>query len=185
MTTGHALDSETRSLGPLATFRAMGRFFKRNLTGKSGAAVAIWRVEAWMATPLALLLVATLGRWEGALAMGGVMAVYAAIFLFLLDGENVVTEMQGWTGKRSWTRWIAPPASDRGKVARHWLVLPALVMFFGPFWRAVTFHIAAVPRALAYVLSVGGSFPHSLLWTGLVVGGLYETAIRPAFEAAF
>jgi hypothetical protein len=58
-----------------------------------------------------------------------------------------------------------------------------LVIVFGPFWRAVTFQVAAIPRIPAYALSVGGSFPHSLLWTGLVVGGLYEAAIRPTFES--
>jgi hypothetical protein len=92
-------------------------------------------------------------------------------------------EMRAWSRRRRWTRWIAPRETQTGRAARHWLVLPALVMVFGPFWRAVTFHIAAVPRTLAYGLSVGGSFPHSLFWTGLVVGGLYETAIRPAFES--
>ena len=180
MATAETFAPEPTSSGPIATFRAMGRFFKRNLTRKSAAAVAIWRVEVWMATPLALLLVATLGRWEGALAMGVVMAVYAAVFLFLLDGERVVDEMRTWTSKRRWTRWMAP----REMRAHHlWLMLPALVMFTGPFWRAVAFHIAAVPRTIAYVVGVGGSFPHTLFWTGVVVGGLYEGAIRPAFES--
>lgn len=179
MTTAETAARDTPSSGPIGTFRAMGRFFKRNLTKKSGAAVAIWRVEVWMATPLALLLVATLGRWEGALAMGVVMAAYAAIFLFLLDGERVVDEMRDWASQRRWTRWMAPRET---KAHHHWLVLPALVMVTGPFWRAVVFHIAAVPRTIAYVVGVGGSFPHTLFWTGLVVGGIYEAAIRPAFE---
>jgi hypothetical protein len=87
--------------------------------------------------------------------------------------------MRDWAGKSSWTRWTAPKETG----GHRWVLLTALVMIFGPFWRAVTFHIAAIPRMPAYFLSVGGSFPHSLFWTGLVVGGLYETAIRPAFES--
>jgi hypothetical protein len=62
--------------GPFAFFKATGRFFKRNLTKKSGAALAIWRVEARLATPFALVLVATLGA--GTARHGGGMAAYAA-----------------------------------------------------------------------------------------------------------
>ncbi|MEO6198080.1 MAG: hypothetical protein ABIP58_08245 [Dehalococcoidia bacterium] len=183
MATEQALAPSSEPTGPIATFRAMGQFFKRNLTRRSAAAVAIWRVEVWMATPLALLFVATLGRWEGALAMGVVMAAYAAVFLFLLDGERVVEEMRAWTGKRRWTRWLTPHEAKSRR--HHWLLLPALVMLTGPFWRAVAFHVTTVPRTLAYATAVGGSFPHALFWTGLVVGGLYEGAIRPAFGSLF
>jgi hypothetical protein len=172
-------DLETGSRGPLAFFRDAGRFFKRNLTRKSGAALVVWRIETWMATPAALLFVATLGRWEGALAMGALMAAYAAIFLLLLEGERVIVDIREWAAKRSWTRWAAP----RETGGHRWALLTGLVMVFGPFWRAVTFQVAAIPRIPAYALSVGGSFPHSLLWTGLVVGGLYEAAIRPTFES--
>ena len=55
-------------------------------------------------------------------------------------------------------------------------------MFLGPFWRAVTFHLFHTRRLPAYTLSVGGSIPHSLLWTGLVLGGLWEGLIRPFLE---
>ena len=182
MATEQALAPSSEPTGRFATFRALRGFFKRNLTRKTGAAVAVWRVEARMATPLALLLVATLGRWEGALAMGAVMAVYAAVFLFLLDGENVVGEMREWAGRKPFARWMTPGPMGR-TVQHHLVTLPAVIMVFGPFWRAVTLHIAAVPRFPSYALSVGGSFPHSLFWTGIVVGGLYEAAIRPAFEA--
>jgi hypothetical protein len=186
MSTEAVLDSAAAPSGRFGTFRALGGFFKRNLTPRTGAAVTIWRVEARLATPLALLFIATLGRWEGALAMGAVMAVYAAVFLFLLDGERVVDEMRDWTGQRRWgRRWVVHDQHG-GSAGKHRLLLiPAMVMVLGPFWRAVSFHVGSVPRWPAYGLSVGGSFPHSLLWTGLVMGGIYELAIRPLFEAVF
>ncbi|MEE8346970.1 MAG: hypothetical protein V3S20_06460, partial [Dehalococcoidia bacterium] len=45
-------------------------FLRRYLRPRTGAALVLWRVEAYMALPLALLLIATLGRWPGALVMG-------------------------------------------------------------------------------------------------------------------
>jgi len=163
-------------------------FVRQKVTPKLGAALAMWRVEAKLATPLALLLIATLGRWNGALAMGGVMAAYSALFLFLLDGEPVVDDLRGWMRGRRWMRRYVLPVAERddriGAVHRC-LALPATVMLLGPFWRAVTYHLFRLPRLAAYALSVGGSFPHSLLWTGLVLGGLWEAAIRPLLEKAF
>jgi hypothetical protein len=41
-----------------------------------------------------------------------------------------------------------------------------------------------MPRPAAYAVSVAGSIPHSLLWTGLVMGSLWEAAIRPLLERA-
>jgi hypothetical protein len=55
-------------------------------------------------------------------------------------------------------------------------------MVLGPFWRAVAFHLFRMPRAVAYLLSVGGSVPHSLLWTGLVLGGIWEGLVWPWFK---
>src|SRR3972149_1706358 len=65
-----------------------------------GAALALWRVEAYTAVPLALLLVATLGRWPGALVMGCVMAAYAALFLYLLEDDPALDHMRAWAGRR-------------------------------------------------------------------------------------
>jgi hypothetical protein len=65
-----------------------------------------------------------------------------------------------------------------GKARRAAAVVPA-VMVLGPFWRAVAFHLFRMPRAVAYLLSVGGSIPHSLLWTGLVLGGIWEGLVWP------
>src|SRR5437899_12591717 len=91
--------------GIFATVRVLGAFFKRNLTPKTTVAVAAWRLEGWFAGPLALFLVATLGRWTGALAMGAIMACFSAAFLFLLDGERVLDEMRGWVTQHRWGSW--------------------------------------------------------------------------------
>jgi hypothetical protein len=56
-------------------------------------------------------------------------------------------------------------------------------MVLGPFWRAVAFHLFRMRRSAAYVLSVGGSFPHALLWVGLVLGGLWAVLILPLLRA--
>jgi hypothetical protein len=176
-----ALDPQNQTL---SGFRSLGAFFKRNLTPKLGAAVALWRLEVWMATPLALVFIATLGRWEGALAQGTVMAAYSAAFLFLLDGERFMDEMRDWARRRKWvdrSLSIAERTDRAGRVQKA-VAVPGTIMFMGPFWRAITYNLARVPRLPAYVFSVGGSFPHSLFWTGLVLGGLYEIALRPALE---
>ena len=144
-------------------------FLRRNVTLRLGAALAVWRIEAWMATPLALLLLATLGRWPGAFAMGIVMAGYSALFLFLLDGERVKKDVHNLLSGRRWVRRFLLPIAERrdrtGTVHRA-LAVPGTVMLMGPFWRAVTYHLFRVPRFAAYALSVGGSVPHSLFWTG-------------------
>ncbi len=153
----------------------------RNVTPRLGATLLLWRVEAYMATPLALLLVATLGRWSGALAMGSVMAVYAAAFLFLLEGDPILSDVRAWVGGRRLGRLLEGMAERRGwrGAARRALAVPLVVMFLGPFWRAVTFHLFHTRRLPAYTLSVGGSIPHSLLWTGLVLGGIWEGVVWP------
>ncbi len=65
-----------------------------------------------------------------------------------------------------------------GRARRAAAMVPA-VMILGPFWRAVAFHLFRMRRAVAYLLSVGGSIPHSLLWTGLVLGGIWEGLVWP------
>lgn len=163
-------------------------FFRRNITPRLGVALAVWRVEARTATPLALLLVATIGRWEGAVIMGAIMACYSALFLFLLDGERVMDEVRDWMKGRSWARrYITPVAESKGRsgTLQRALALPWTVMFMGPFFRAITYHLFHMRRVPAYTLSVGGSIPHSLLWTGLVLGGLWEGVIRPLLGRLF
>lgn len=114
--------------------------------------------------------------------MGSIMPCFSALFLFLLDGERIMEEVRDWLNGRRWFRRYVLPIAEReglpGTVSRA-LALPATIMFMGPFWRAATYHLFRLPRSLAYLLSIGGSFPHSLFWTGLVVGGLWEAAVEP------
>jgi hypothetical protein len=169
------------------TFRSLHAFFRRNLTPRTGAAVAVWRVEAWLAGPMALALVASLGRWNGALATGVIMAVLSALFLFLLDGERVMDEVRRWVGDRDWGRSAMRVAErrDTAGVLQRALSVPATIMLMGPFFRAVTYHIFRVRRPLAYAFSVGGQIPHNLFWTGLVLGSAYGLLIRPAVQAVW
>ncbi len=174
----------TEGAKPAALFAAL----RRNVTPKVGAALTIWRIEARLATPLALLMIATLGRWPGAFAMGGIMAAFSVVFLFLLDGERAMDSLRDWLGRRRWfRRYALPIAESRGRegAIKKGLAIPAVVWFMGPFFRAVTFHLFHMPRVPAYVISAGGSIPHSLFWTGLVLGSFYEIVIRPLFESIF
>src|SRR3989337_2137310 len=72
----------------------------RYLRPQMSAALVLWRVEAYLATPLALLFIATIGRWPAALAMGSVMAVFAAVFLFLLEDDPAVDDIRAWADRR-------------------------------------------------------------------------------------
>ena len=147
------------------------RLVRQNVTRRLGVALVLWRVEAYTGTPLAILLIATLGRWSGALVMGTVMALYAAAFLFLLKGEPILRDVRAWADGRRLGRLLEGVAEQRGwtGTARRALAVPLVIMFLGPFWRAVTFHLFRTRPLPAYVFSVAGSIPHSLLWTGLVV----------------
>ncbi len=159
-------------------------FLLRYVRPRTGVALVLWRVEAYTATPLALLLIATLGRWPGALVMGAVMAAYSALFLYLLDDNPALDDVRAWAGRRRMGRALerlAEHGDAVGKARRVAAVAPA-VMVLGPFWRAVAFHLFRMPRAVAYLLSVGGSVPHSLLWTGLVLGGIWEGLVWPWFK---
>ena len=164
-----------------ATGSPRRRFLLRYLRPQMGATLVLWRVEAYSATPLALLFIATLGRWPGALAMGSVMAVFAAVFLFLLEDEPAVEDIRAWADHRRLGRLLERLAERTdfvGRARRVAALVPA-IMILGPFWRAVTFHLFRMRRPAAYLLSVGGSFPHALLWTGLVLGGIWEGLLWP------
>ncbi len=156
-------------------------FVSRYLRPRLGTALVLWRVEAYSATPLALLLIATLGRWPGALVMGSLMAAFAALFLYLLEDDPALDDVRAWAGRRRIGRALerlSARGGGIGKASRAAGVVPA-VMILGPFWRAVTFHLFRMGRPAAYLLSVGGSIPHALLWTGLILGGLWEGLIWP------
>src|SRR3972149_478797 len=110
----------------------------RYLRPQGGAALVRGRVEASSATPLALLLIATLGRWPAALAMGSVMAVFAAVFLFLLEDDPTVDDIRAWADRRRLGRlleWLggrpaavggarpraaAPPRSPKSAAPSGW-----------------------------------------------------------------
>jgi len=172
---GAGTDEAPESGPPRRPFRL------RYLRPQMGAALVLWRIEAYSATPLALLFIATLGRWPAALAMGSVMAVFAAVFLFLLEDDPAVDDIRAWADRRRLGR-LLERLTERtdvvGRARRLAALLPA-IMILGPFWRAVTFHLFRMRRAPAYLLSVGGSFPHALLWTGLVLGGIWEELLWP------
>jgi hypothetical protein len=177
-----ALESQA---SPTGRRRGIFAFLQRNVTPRFGAALVLWRVEARLSTPVALALVATLGRWPGALVMGTIMAVFSAVFLFLLDGERVMDELRAWVRTRRLLRRYLLPIAERRDVTgtiQRAVALPATVMFMGPFPRAGTYHLFRTPRVPAYALSVGGSFPHSLLWTGLILGGLWELVYWPFLD---
>jgi hypothetical protein len=156
-------------------------FLLRYLRPRTGAALVLWRVEARTAMPLALLFVATLGRWPGALVMGSMMAAYAALFLYLLEDDLALEDVRAWARRRRVGRALERLAvrDDAVGKARKVAAIVPVVMILGPFWRAVAFYLLRIPRAAAYPLSVGGSIPHALLWTGLVLGGVWEGFVWP------
>lgn len=159
---------------------------RRHITPRLSASVILWRIEAAVATPLAILLVATFGRWTAALAMGVLMGIFAAIFLAMLSGQTVLVAFREWAGDHRWvSRMYRPLVHPQSLLAilALVLVLPLLILLLGPFWRAVAFHSLALRKDVAYVLSVLGSIPHSLLWTGIILGGLWEGLVWPLIKA--
>jgi hypothetical protein len=159
-------------------------FFLRYLRPRTGALLVLWRIEAYTAVPLALLLVATLGRWPGALVMGCVMAVYAVLFLYLLEDEPALDDIRAWAGRWRIGRALERLAAgdDAVGTARKGAMAVLAVIMLGPFWRTAAFHLLRIRRTVAYPLSAGGSIPHSLLWTGLVLGGIWEGLVWPLIK---
>jgi len=153
---------------------------RRYLTPRLVLAIALWRVEAWLAAPLPFVMVAALGRWPGALAMGAITAAYAAAFLFIMDGEEALRAVREWGEGQPWARRLTALAQ---RPYWRWLAaVPLAVLLLGPFWRAVTLLLLGFRRWEAYLVGVGGSLPHAALWTGLVLGGLWEGLIWPALK---
>lgn len=159
---------------------SLASLLRRHLTPRVVAALTIWRLEAWLAAPLPFLLVAALGRWPGALTMAVFTGLLCALFLYLLDGEEALETVHRWALQRDWARpLLAGPE-------RPWLVwllaVPLCLLWFGPFWRAVVLLLVRLERPLAYTIGVAGALPHSLLWTGLVVGGVWEGLLWPLMK---
>ncbi len=160
---------------------SLAAVMRRYLTPRLALAIALWRVEAWLAAPLPFLMVATLGRWPGAMAMGAITGLYAAIFLFMMDGEEALRAMREWGELHPWTRRLA--ALSMRPWWRWLAAVPLFVLLLGPFWRAVALLLMGFRRWEALLVGVGGSLPHAALWTGLVAGGLWEGLIWPHIKA--
>ena len=163
------------------TMRSIRGFFSRNLTPKTGTALVVWRVEAWLAGPMAIALVAWLGRWNGALVTGAVMTGLSVLFLLLFEGERVIDEVRRWVGDRDWGHWSMRTAERRDKrgVLLRALSVPVTVMLMGPFVRSLTYHIFRVRRPFAYPVSIAGQMLHSLFWTGIVLGSFWGLVMLP------
>jgi hypothetical protein len=168
--------------GVFGSFRAAGAFFKRNLTPRTGVAVAAWRIETLLITPLSIFFIETQGRWRGAFAMSCVMAAFSLLFLLLLAGEPIMADFRRWLGERSWGHWSIRLAERRGAkgAAQRAASVPAIVMLLGPFWRSVTVETFLVRKPLAVLIAVGGAFPHTMFWTGLVTASVWELVTKPA-----
>jgi hypothetical protein len=165
---------------------AWRRFLRRNLTPRLTAAIALWRVEARFLLPGGLVLIAVFGRWPAALMVGAVGALLAAVFMWLLDGEQILGEVRAWGGRNRLVRRFLLPVADRrdrtGTVLRV-VSLPVLVLWFGPFWRSLTLLLFHFRGLKAYVFTVLSSVPHALLWVGIVAGSLWEELIWPFIKS--
>lgn len=170
--------------GFFGTFRAAGTFFRRNLTPRTGVAVAAWRVETLLITPLSIFLIETLGRWRGAFAMSCVMAAFSLLFLLLLAGEPIMADFRRWLGERSFGHWSMRIAERRDTMgaAQRAASVPAIVMLLGPFWRAVTVETFLVRKPLALLIAVAGAWPHTMFWTGVVTASVWELVTKPALK---
>lgn len=177
-----AVAAAPQESGLFGTFRAAGTFFRRNLTPRTGVAVATWRIETLLITPLSIFLIETLGRWRGAFAMSCVMAAFSLLFLLLLAGEPIMADFRRWLGERSFGQWSMRIAERRDATgaAQRALSVPATVMLLGPFWRAVTVETFLVRKPLAVLIAVGGAFPHTMFWTGCVTASAWELVTKPA-----
>ncbi len=165
--------------------RSRWRKLRERLTPRMAAVIVLWRVEVRIGLPLALLLIATMGRWPAALTMSAVTAGFSAASVYLLDGEEMMKELRGWMEKRRFVRRFLLPIADRRDrtgTALRTGAIPVSIMFMSPFIRGVTYNLFHMPRFPAYGLSVGGSIPHSLFWTGIVLGSAWDAAIKPAFQ---
>ena len=161
---------------------AWRRFLRRNLTRRLAVTLALWRVEAQFLLPGGLVLVAIFGRWPAALMVAAIGAVLAAVFMWLLDGEQILGEVRAWGGRNRFVRRFLLPVADRrdrtGTVLRA-LSMPVLVLDFGPFWRSLTLQLFNFRGLKAYAFTVLASIPHALLWVGVVAGSLWEELILP------
>jgi len=186
LTQGGVLAEDTQAPAATRVGEGLFAYLRRHATPRLTTTIAVWRVLAWFDTPLALLFVATLGRWAGALAMGTFMGAMSGLFLLLMHGEPILADARSWLERRRLARrYLAALDSQRGPklaLARGFGIL-YVVLFMGAFLRALSMLLLRVPRAPAYLIAVGASIPHSLLWTGLVLGGLWEGLVWPFLDS--
>jgi len=165
---------------------AWRRFLRRNVTRRLAVAIALWRIEARFLLPGGLVLIAVFGRWPAALMVGAIGALLAAVFMWLLDGEQILGEVRAWGGRNRFVRRFLLPVADRrdrtGTVLRA-LSMPVLVLDFGPFWRSLTLLLFNFRGLKAYAFTVLASIPHALLWVGIVAGSLWEELILPLIKS--
>ncbi len=163
--------------------RGVWRIMRKYATPKLTAAGIIWRFESYTMTPLVIFCVEAFGRWNGALVVGAIMSVYAAIFLFLLEGERALGALREWLrDRRMVRRFVLPVKNSEGLlgVGGRWLAAPASVMLLSAFERAVTYRVLNLKNYVAYPLSCLGQFPRSLFWVGVVFGSAWVLVFRPA-----
>jgi hypothetical protein len=185
---GDPIDAPAADTEVVAQRRAAGwwHFLRRNVSRRLAAAVALWRLEARLLLPGGLVLVAVFGRWPAALIAGGIGAVLAATFMWLLDGEHILGEVRAWGERNRWVRKFLLSIADRrdrtGTVLRG-LSLPVLVLEFGPFWRSLTLLLFNFRGLKAYAFTVLASIPHALFWVGIVAGTLWQELIWPLIKS--
>jgi hypothetical protein len=152
-------------------------------TPKLTTAFIIWRFESYTVTPMVIFCIEVFGRWNGALVVGAIMAVYSAVFLYLLDGERALGALREWLKERRMVQRFVLPVKRSEGLLGIWgrrLAAPASVMLLAAFERAVAYRVLGLRNWVAYPLSVGGAFPRALFWAGLVFGSAWELVFRPA-----
>ncbi|MDP2950617.1 MAG: hypothetical protein Q8P22_13925 [Chloroflexota bacterium] len=171
--------------------RPRGRWWgllKRNLTPRLAATFVLWRVEARLLLPGGLALVAAFGRWPAAFIAGGVGALLAGLFMWLLAEERAIGEVRAWGEQSRFVRGYLLPIAERrdrtGTLLRLASV-PVLVLYFGPFWRSLTLLLFRVRGFKAYAFTMLSGIPHALLWVGIVAGTLWEDLIWPFLKSHF
>lgn len=164
--------------------RASLRSLRPLVTPRTGAAILLWRVEAPLTPPVAFALVASLGRWEAAIAMGVLTGLLGGLFLWLLRSEAAIHEARELLMRRRFLRRLTQTLLGgdlRSQQGVRLASLPVLVLVLGPFWRAVALALSGTADRRALFIAVVGSVPHHLLWTGLVVGSIWDFLLSPLF----
>jgi hypothetical protein len=163
--------------------RGVWQILRHYATPKLTAAAIIWRFESYTVTPMVILCIELFGRWNGAFVVGLIMAVYSAVFLYLLEGERALDALREWLRDRKMVRRVVLPVKNSEGVVGiggRLLAAPASIMLLAAFERAVAYRVLGLKNRVAYPLSCIGAIPRALFWAGLVFGSAYELVFRPA-----